>query len=189
MALRKRMTGLLSKRGSASKSKGSSFERKVCKELSMWMSKGTRDDLFWRSAMSGGRATVKFKKGGKNQTQAGDISAIDPLGERLTSIFMVECKAYKDLNFRGMFNYGITEGIHRFWEEARNAAELAGRLPLLVAKQNNVDPVIVLSRHGVTRLRLMPMITANADHVAHYPHLDAYVFWMARFLTKAKQPS
>ena len=43
------------------KEKGSSFERLVCKRMSMWLSKGERDDLFWRSAMSGGRATVQLR--------------------------------------------------------------------------------------------------------------------------------
>ena len=58
------------------KQKGSGFERTICHELSMWISHGKHDDLFWRSSMSGGRATVMFKKGGQNRTQNGDITAI-----------------------------------------------------------------------------------------------------------------
>ena len=45
------------------KQKGGEYERTVCKKLSLWVSNGTRDDIFWRSAMSGGRATLQRKKG------------------------------------------------------------------------------------------------------------------------------
>ena len=181
--MRKRMSGLLSKRGSASKSKGSSFERKICKELSMWLSNGDRDDLFWRSAMSGGRATVKFRKGGKNQTQAGDISAIDSYGERLTSVFMVECKAYKDLDFIGLFHTERSSGLHRFWREAQDAAELAGRHPLLIAKQNLFNAVVVVDGKGSDLL-----FDAQVDPIAIYPHLNAYVYWYSSLINDGGFP-
>ena len=47
------------------KAKGSSFERLICKELSLWITGGEHQDVFWRSAMSGGRSTVAMKKGDK----------------------------------------------------------------------------------------------------------------------------
>ena len=36
--------------------KGSEFEREMCKCLSLWWTDSKRDDVFWRSAQSGGRA-------------------------------------------------------------------------------------------------------------------------------------
>src|SRR5215216_6431446 len=38
--------------------KGPQWEREVCRALSLWVTNGERVDVFWRSAMSGGRATV-----------------------------------------------------------------------------------------------------------------------------------
>jgi len=40
------------------KAKGASFERDICRRLSLWVSAGKQEDVFWRSAMSGGRSTV-----------------------------------------------------------------------------------------------------------------------------------
>ena len=51
-----------SKRKKASGSKkGTPFEREICKEISLWWSWGQRDDLVWRTATSGGRATSRFE--------------------------------------------------------------------------------------------------------------------------------
>ena len=78
----------------AGKQKGSSFERKICKELSLWITDGERDDLFWRSSNSGGRATIVAVDGTRH-TQSGDISAIHPLGHAFTETFVVECKHHR----------------------------------------------------------------------------------------------
>ncbi|MBM3120244.1 MAG: hypothetical protein FJ006_12010, partial [Chloroflexi bacterium] len=59
-------------------SKGASFERDISRQLSLWWTHGERDDVFWRSSMSGGRATVRAKKGQKTAYQNGDITATDP---------------------------------------------------------------------------------------------------------------
>src|ERR1035437_240331 len=80
--------------GKFSKGKGSSFERVVCSKLSLWMSRGMRSDYFWRASMSGGRATLRFKKGLIVRSQHGDIAAVQPEGDPLTRRFFIECKAY-----------------------------------------------------------------------------------------------
>jgi len=72
--------------------KGSQFERDVCRALSEWWSNGTRDDVFWRSSQSGGRATSRAKKGKKTAGQAGDVAATDPDGFLFTRTFTVELK-------------------------------------------------------------------------------------------------
>src|SRR5215467_5249762 len=90
-------------KSASGKAKGSAFEREISKLMSLWISHGTRDDIFWRSSLSGGRATVQFKKGRENRSQIGDLSAIDPLGEWLISRFVTEIKSYKNL--------GIVSGI------------------------------------------------------------------------------
>lgn len=76
---------------SRGKGKGSGFERDVCKQLSLWWT-GTRDDVFWRSASSGGRATQRHSKNQSTFGQHGDISATDPIGIPLIRMMVVEIK-------------------------------------------------------------------------------------------------
>jgi hypothetical protein len=135
---------------SKGKQKGSAFERQVCKALSLWVSGGEKEDLFWRSAMSGGRATVGRKKGKDHARHAGDITATAPEGFVLTDKWYVECKSYKDLAIQS----GLIKGIGKlanFWRETCLQASNYKRMPLLIAKENQ-SPVIVLmpSAHLLT---------------------------------------
>lgn len=72
--------------------KGSSFERKVCYALSDWWTGGADDDVFWRTSNSGGRATVRSKKGKATLGQHGDIGATKPIGEALLDFVTIEAK-------------------------------------------------------------------------------------------------
>lgn len=124
------------------KAKGSEFEREVCKALSIWVSGGTHEDLFWRSAMSGGRATVGRKQGKNHQRHAGDISATSPEGHVLTDKWYVECKFYKDLAIQSALLKGIGK-LSMFWREACEQATHYRRMPMLIAKEN-MSPCLVL---------------------------------------------
>lgn len=164
------------------KAKGSSFERQVCRDLSLWVSNGERDDLYWRSAMSGGRASVQFKKGGKNLTQTGDITAIDPLGAPLTSAFLVECKFYRDLILVGLF-HGIKTGISSHWTKCVEQAKQHNKLPMLIARQNRVAPMVVLDQDGINFFGLTDLI---ATFHSHAPTLS--LVWYDNFLKQAPPP-
>ena len=72
--------------------KGGDFEREVCKLLSKWWTNGERDDIFWRSSQSGGRATQRAKFGKRTYGSYGDIAAVDPIGEPLLKLFTIELK-------------------------------------------------------------------------------------------------
>lgn len=133
---------------SKGKQKGSAFERKVCKLLSLWVSGGEREDLFWRSAMSGGRATVGRRKGKDHTRHAGDISATSPEGHALTDVWYVECKAYRNLQISSGMIKGVGK-LYQFWETAVAEAEHYKKQPMLIVKQNQV-PVIVLVPIGET---------------------------------------
>jgi hypothetical protein len=126
------------------KAKGSAFERLVCKQLSIWVSDGKREDLFWRSAMSGGRATQRFAKGQSVKTQMGDISAVDPLGHQLTDRYYIECKAYNNLNLDRFILKG-TGNLANFWETTCKEATKYHRQPMLIARQNQM-PTFVMVR-------------------------------------------
>ncbi len=74
------------------KAKGSSFERVISKKLSLWWTNNEKEDVFWRTSNSGGRATVRGQKGKKTCNQHGDLCAIDPIGEPFLKMFAIEIK-------------------------------------------------------------------------------------------------
>lgn len=170
--------------GARSKAKGGGFERYACKVLSLWLSRGVRDDHFWRSAMSGGRATLRHRKGANNKTQVGDVSAIDGQGERVTKQFLIECKNYRDLRILTLLlpcNDDTPKGtLCEFWWKCCFDAQNCGRLPLLVCKQGKLGEFAIVSEKGRQLLGL-PLTT-------YFYHNDAYVYYLKSFLLLARRP-
>jgi len=109
--------------------KGSEYERKMAKTLSLWWSNGHRDDIFWRSTTSGGRATERAKKGLKTSGQQGDIAAIHPSGRKLLDICTIELKCgYFDVTIQDLLDLPkhhktrVMEGwLNQAETESRNA--------------------------------------------------------------------
>lgn len=130
----------------AGKRKGSAFERKVCQQLSLWVTDGNLKDCFWRSAMSGGRATLGAKSGVKLSRQAGDICSVSPEGHALTERYYLELKHLKSLDLGQFF---IKRGgvLAKFWLIARSEARKYGKSPMIIAKQNKY-PTIVITRRN-----------------------------------------
>jgi hypothetical protein len=127
-----------------SQRKGSAFERKICKALSLWVSKGRRRDLFWRSAMSGGRAKIFRRQGHDMRHQAGDICSVSPDGHVLTDYWCIECKIYRDLQLDN-FIFGLPGPVLRFWKQTCDEAHRSGRHPMLIAQQWRGPIFVVMS--------------------------------------------
>lgn len=72
--------------------KGGGYEREMSKKLSLWWTYGKRDDIFWRTAGSGGRATTRMKIRKKTADSAGDLMALSKIGKPFTKRFLVEIK-------------------------------------------------------------------------------------------------
>src|SRR4051812_44502266 len=85
--------------------KGQEFERTICKQLSSWWVPN-REDIFWRTSNSGGRATVRGKTGKTTKGQYGDICATDPVGQPLIDTIMFELK-------RGYSQFSIMDVIDK----------------------------------------------------------------------------
>lgn len=169
-------------RAGGGKSKGSGFERLVCHKLSLWISQGEHDDLFWRSSLSGGRATVMFKKGGQNRTQCGDITSIHPDGNLLTDRYLISCKFYSDLKIEGAV-LGNKGGLTAFWKECVEEAKRHDKRPILIAKQNNTQPFICLSSIGMAEFGV------KGKAIAWLPLSGGMqIMWLEKFLQHAKQP-
>ncbi len=166
------------------KAKGSGFEREVCTKLSLWISRGLRDDLLWRSAMSGGRASVKFKGGGRNTTQVGDISAIDPQGSRLTDRYVIECKFVKSLDLGAPLLAGRGNMV-KFWEVLKDQSKNVRKHPILIARQNMMPPIVCL---GVGALHLM-RTSSEIESIAIFPRHDMWLYWFDDFLMNARRPT
>jgi hypothetical protein len=141
------------------KQKGSAFEREICKKLSLWVSSNERDDLYWRSAMSGGRASVQFKKGKTNKTQVGDITAIDSEGEILTNNWIIECKTYQNLHIDSLF-FGTpkSNSLLEYWDVLCKQCDIYKKAPILIAKQNGKPIIILLDFEIVLHLHNFPTI-------------------------------
>lgn len=137
------------------KAKGSNYERAICKQLSLWVSGGEQADIFWRSAMSGGRATVARQKG-QHVRQAGDIAAVAPEGHALCSTHFIELKHYKDLDIDAFFFTGKGR-LAKFWQIAVREAQKYHSQPILIARQNRTpDVVLTLPGHWKRFLKSPP---------------------------------
>ncbi len=164
------------------KLKGGEWERQVCRKLSLWISEGQSDDLLWRSAMSGGRATIGLAKGIKRGSQAGDISAVTSLGEQFIGVFIVECKFYKDLQvLQGICK--DTGLLYQFWSTLVEQARMFNKLPLLVVRQNNMPPFCLISYAGLEVCNLL-----KGNVIAVLPRWPSYMVLFDCFLREAKRP-
>jgi hypothetical protein len=120
--------------------KGSSFEREVAVKLSLWISGGSRKDLFWRTAGSGAMFSVNKTS---HESQAGDISAIDPLGHALLHKWVIECKRYRKIGLDSfLYNTGST--LNTFWEKHVILAKSVNKLPLLIFKEDRKSTLVVV---------------------------------------------
>lgn len=175
------------------KNKGNAFERSVCKELSLWLTKGKRDDVLWRSAISGGRATVHAKKGRNLSHVAGDICAVAEEGRVLLDVALVECKSYRDLNTSRLLFDGSGGKLHEFWLSTVAMARSYNKLAILIAKQNLFQPVVVLESDVLTAFGLRPHVfiqegDANVVPFAHFVEhapVAALARWRGRRQWKA----
>lgn len=152
------------------KAKGSQFEREVCKRLSLWVTQGKEEDVYWRSAMSGGRSTRMHKSRHWKQGShaAGDICAVGEAGHVFTDRFYVECKHYADLSILA-FLLGKKEGLlYKFWITACREAEKHKKAPFLVAQQNRLPSMViaqpqVLADEGWESWPCAPVLTMFHD--------------------------
>lgn len=131
------------------KPKGSSFEREIARTLSLWWTRDERDDIFARTMSSGAWGTGRAKQGKKTANQYGDLQAIDPLGQPLIDICCFELKVgYGNWSFLDMIDRRTKSGtvIEEFLTQAMRSGELARRHPVLIAKRDRRETVIIMPK-------------------------------------------
>lgn len=127
------------------KDKGQEFERTISQRLSMWVSKGVRKDVFWRSASSGGRRV----DGKPIDTQAGDIVAVDTLGFSLTNTFVIECKYWADLAWEDLV-YRRASGLLEFeWKKLTRICASVRKEPFFLVKKNRRHEIVGVTHAGL----------------------------------------
>jgi hypothetical protein len=128
--------------------KGGNFEREMCKKLSLWWTYGERDDVFWRSSQSGGRATIRRRKGLSTAGSYGDIIALDPIGEPLLKTFTIELKRGKSHGEPGDLLDCKDKSIckHPFSRTLIQASEAAGNANsdhwMIIARRDQRNAVV-----------------------------------------------
>lgn len=121
------------------KKKGSRFERVICKWFTAWTGYE-----FNRVPASGG---LRWKNA-DNITS--DVTCTDSKHSRKFN-FSIECKNYQDLNFEHILLEKKTCKILKFWEQARDDAARAKKLPLLIMHYNGMPKgeAFVMFSHDV----------------------------------------
>ena len=140
--------------------KGSEFERRISKELSLWATGGKRDDTIWRSSLSGGRATVRRKVGKATHNAAGDLCAMHPSVAWLMDKVCFELKhGYKGWDILDMVDFAAkgTPTFQKFVNQCCIAAEAEGK-----------QPVLILHRHAKKVIIVLPLVLFR-DAIAKLP--------------------
>jgi hypothetical protein len=125
------------KRGGGS-NKGSSFERDICKRFSLWISENARDDIFWRTAGSGARATNRKRRGQTTCNSEGDMGCLDAEFSWFTDSVLIECKrGYNSWRIDDALMSKIPKGgVWAIWNRLAKDACESNKSPLLVLKQD-----------------------------------------------------
>ena len=143
------MCGKKPKRKGRGSRKGGSFERNVSKQLSLWRTEGSRDNIYWRAISSGGKFTVEEKKGvHSNKRHIGDLTSIDPLGDWLIDYFAFECKRYENLYMEDIV-YGPPtpekpRGLIAFWQKHIALSKAHNKVPIMLVKEDYKPAIVVL---------------------------------------------
>ena len=130
--------------------KGASFERKIAKELSLWWTDGERDDVFWRTSQSGGRATQRNKSGKATAGSYGDIMAVDPIGQPLLDVFTFELKrGYNRATVQDLLDSKTGGEFMKFIEQVVKDMDLAGSNGAAIIHQRDqrAAMITILNRH------------------------------------------
>ena len=139
--------------------KGGQFERDICKQLSLWWTRNERDDVFWRTSQSGGRATTRRKKGMSTSDSSGDLQAQSTVGRAFTRHFLVEIKRGYSQKLSPSERVGILPILDNlptqkrepvlleWWRKAlKECIEDNRKWPMIIFKRDRSQTCIVISQ-------------------------------------------
>lgn len=144
------------------KRKGNAFERDICRELSLWWTADLdepRDDIFWKTSNSGGRATARTKSSKKTHGQYGDVCAIDPIGQPLVSLLTLELKSgYSRFTFADLIDkpaHAKQQQYEVWFEKAQKDSEASGSAGwLLITRRDRRVPLVFMTSRVADKLKI-----------------------------------
>jgi hypothetical protein len=143
MAKRKRRKG---RKGKGPR-KGSGFERDISRMLSRWWTHGKREDVFWRSAGSGSRATSRGKRGLATKNSHGDIAATDMDGLPLLDLAVMSLKnGYHACHLSGLLdkpNKNKKYELEKWFAEVKKCWRLSGAFAWMLIHRRTARAMVV----------------------------------------------
>lgn len=170
--------------------KGSSFERDICKTFSRWWTKGEREDVFWRTAGSGARATVRTKQGKTTSNSYGDMMALDPIGQPFIGKVVVEMKrGYNKASLQDFIDRGAKSKplpYEEFVAKLNKECDDSGRKYwMLVVQRDRRKKLAIISREladHVNRNRILSNIARvkiiKAGYACMAMDLDSFLLFV-----------
>lgn len=140
--------------------KGASFERELAGILSDWWigKKNSGETLFWRTSNSGGRATVRGKKGKGTRGHCGDIGATDSTGEPLMKLVTLEIK-------RGYSKYTIFDLVDKsskaalqewesWYQQVTEAQQRSGSFSwMIISRRDQRNSIVFFPKNLMSQFR------------------------------------
>lgn len=165
--------------------KGSSFERKICKQLSQWWTEGEKDDVFWRTAGSGSRATVRGKRGKDTTNSAGDIGYIDEIGKPLIDLFVIELKRgySRDISILDFIDSRKRKPLlEKWWMKAYTECTNSKRFSYwIIFQRDNHTPVLLLPQQAFAEIELYhtiyPHVIVSISNYNCFISFDRFLDW------------
>jgi len=166
--------------------KGQNFERLMCRTLSNWLSYGTDEDCLWRSSNSGGRATVRGKKGKKTQGHCGDLSATNKIGRRFLKRFAVELKVgYGEMSIVDVFDRpkkrrkapkGKRKPTYRDWfrQAERSMDQSKSKSWMVIHRRDRRDALVFMPVDAFTYLNLHNVIFNYLSYLRGNVHVVGF---------------
>jgi hypothetical protein len=136
----------------AKSSKGSQYERDVCRQLSLWWTEGKDDNSFWRTSQSGGRATTRAKQKLKTPNSYGDVGYLDIVGKPFIDKVLLELKRgyTKDISILDFLDKNRGEPILlKWWDKAEKERKLAKRKHTIIIFRRDRHKSCILINAGL----------------------------------------
>lgn len=160
----------------AKSSKGSAWEREICKILSKWINGTIKPYVFWRGHGSGAMFSMDHDVG---DTFSGDIYAIRDEGKFFTSIFSIELKnGYPSVSIDKHLKCNKSDELREFWIQSCRDAVQSNKEPLLIYKKKGLPtPWICFPENAYQKIKhLLPTYRFIHLNWPEYDLPDMYIF-------------
>jgi len=167
-------------RSGRGKSKGSAFERKIAKTLSLWLTNGADDKQLIRSVLSGGWGGARVADGWR---QVGDLAPNGPAGENFRRYYAVECKHHRNIDLYGLWTREKGTIIAWWTKLLAETKAVGGRpiYPILIFCSNNMPTMVGMLPETVPHYQ--PQGESGWSKCATFPWLSVTIFPFKDLLT------